>query len=288
MYDKSAARLTIFTDIGKVEALRHQEVVLHGECRILFAVRILHLNIYLRAIEGCFSLCLFKLNATFFHCVSEQRLRFLPHLFVAGILLLIIAVTERKTVAVISAERQTEHAIYIFDEVKGFFDLLDCLLLTRADDMSVREAKSTHSLEPHELTRLFIAKELGELGDTHGELAVAVRPGEIELKMVRAGHRPQHELLIVYLDRRIHRVSIVGVVARLFIQIELCDLRRIHVLIPTPRLFVDDKTLELTPYDRSLRGEQGQAFADGVGENEQIELRPKLFVVPLLFAIHGG
>ncbi len=70
--------------------------------------------------------------------------------------------------------------------------------------MRVGEAEGTYALQAHELAGLLVAVELGELGDAQRQFAVAVRFVEIELKVVRARHRAQHEFLIVYNDGRIH------------------------------------------------------------------------------------
>ena len=130
--------------------------------------------------------------------------------------------------------------------------------------MRVGETEGAHTLETHELARLLVAIEFGELGDAHWEFAIAGRLTQVELEMVRAGHRPEHELLVVYLNRRVHRVLEVRIVPALFIQIELGDVRRIDVEIPAPQLFVNDKTLKLAAHHRALRCEEREAFTDRI------------------------
>ena len=80
--------------------------------------------------------------------------------------------------------------------------------------------------------------------------------------MVRAGHRPEHELLVVDLDGRIHRILVVRVVAAFLIQLKLRDIRRIDVEVAALDLLVGDKTLELAPHDRALRRKKGKSLAD--------------------------
>ena len=66
--------------------------------------------------------------------------------------------------------------------------------------------------------------------------------------MMRAGHRPQHKFFLVDLDRRVHRIFIVRIVAALYIEVELRDVRRVDVEIAALEFLIYDEALKLAAY----------------------------------------
>ena len=56
MYHKCSVRSTVFANVRKIKAFWHAEVVLNGKRSIFFSIHVLHLDVYLRAIESSFAL----------------------------------------------------------------------------------------------------------------------------------------------------------------------------------------------------------------------------------------
>jgi hypothetical protein len=92
--------------------------------------------------------------------------------------------------------------------------------------------------------------------------------------MVRASHGAKHELLLINLYRSVHRILIVRIVARFFIEIELGDVRSADVLVATTYFFIDNKALKLAPNSGALWKPEGEPFADNLGESKELQLSP--------------
>src|SRR3989338_1369376 len=69
------------------------------------------------------------------------------------------------------------------------------------------------------------------------------------------------------------------IVSAFFIQIQLCDIWRIHMQIPALDFFINDKTFQLAPYYRTFWGEKRQSLADGIRKGEYVQLLAELFMV---------
>ena len=62
--------------------------------------------------------------------------------------------------------------------------------------------------------------------------------------MMRASHWTQHKFLAIYINRGIHRILVVRVVARRLVETDVSDIRSNNVVIATALLFLNDKPLE--------------------------------------------
>ena len=203
--------------------------------------------------------------------MAQERFALLPRGVVFEIFFRVGPIAERETVVIVGAVCKSEHARRVLDEIKRPSYLLHSLLLGGTNDVRVGEAERADTLQSHELSRLLVAVELREFRDSHRQFAIAVRLREVEFEMMRAGHRSEHELLVVNHDRRVHAVFVVGVVAALPVEIELRDIGGNHVLVAAAHLLVNDPALELAAHGGTFWEPEGETLADGVGESEELQ-----------------
>jgi len=131
-----------------------------------------------------------------------------------------------------------------------------------------------------ELTRLLVAVDGAELGQPQRQILVAVRPGLVDHRVVRAVHRLQEILLVVaHHDRLELAVGIVRIVARDLVEIDLADVRRVHGLVAAGREFLTDERFQRAAQHRPLRHPEHEPGADERACREEIELLAEHAVV---------
>ena len=100
--------------------------------------------------------------------------------------------------------------------------------------------------------------------------------------VVGAVHRLEVVLDPLHLHGREHRLGVVRQVAAAHEHLVLADVGGAHLQVPGLALGLLRQPFQLLDQDRPLRLPQGQAGADLVVEEEQLQLAPETAVVPLL------
>jgi hypothetical protein len=124
-----------------------------------------------------------------------------------------------------------------------------------------------------ELARLLVAVDGAKLGQPQGQVLVAVRPGLVDHRVVRAVHRLEQVLLVVaHGDRLELAVGVIRVVPRDLVEVDLADVRRVDRLVAAGREFLADERLERATQDRPLGHPEHEPRADERAGGEQVEL----------------
>ena len=98
----------------------------------------------------------------------------------------------------------------------------------------------------------FVAEDLAIFGDADGHLAVGVRAGEKDVVVVRAVHRPEVELFLLQLHRRIHVVLVVGQMARLDVEGAAGDLGGDDLLVAVAVLVFAGEVFQFSAQDGAV------------------------------------
>ena len=148
--------------------------------------------------------------------------------------------------------------------------------------MRVVEGHAPDARKPADDAGLLVPVHLPEFGDAHGQVAVAAGLALVHLDVVRAAHRPQHEVFVLaQRHRREHAVLVVLPVARLDVQFLLRRVRGVDVLVAGLPLVVGDEGFEQPADGRALGQQHGEAGAEDGFVGEQFEFAPDLAVVAL-------
>src|SRR3989344_2304744 len=99
-----------------------------------------------------------------------------------------------------------------------------------------------------------------------------------KLKMMRAGHRAKHVFLVVYYNRRIHRILVMRIVTAFFVEFKFGYVRCFYMRVAAFNLFIDYEALQFAAYCRTFLGEEGKALAARFGKSKKIKPAPDLFM----------
>ncbi len=139
--------------------------------------------------------------------------------------------------------------------------------------MGVVLGEPADSRHAPELARLLVAVDGAELGQPQGQVLVAVRPGLVDHRVMRAVHRLEQVLLVVaHRDRLELAVGVVRVVARDLVEVDLADVRGVDRLVAAGGEFLPHEGFERAPQDRPLGHPEHEPRADERARGEQIEL----------------
>jgi len=275
--------LVVLADVLQLEARRQVVVHLHG-ADLPFALEgVAHDEVQLGAIEGRLAL---------FHCEvqpplgrrSDDRLgRLLPHRVAAHIFvaLRVADAHARPVVGQSQAAEDELHQVYHPQE-------LVLKLLRRAEDMRVVLGETAHAGQAVQLARLLVAVDRAELGQAHRQVAVRMQVVLVDVDVVRAVHRLEHEQVALHLEGRVLAVLVVRVVPALLVKRHAGDVRRDDRLVAALDLHLAQEALQQVAQDRAVGLPQRQALAHQLVEGEQAELLAEHAMIALLGLFKQG
>ena len=135
-----------------------------------------------------------------------------------------------------------------------------------------------------QLTGLLVAVHGAELGIAQGQLLVGVRGAAVDLAVVGAVHRLEHELLAFLrgMDGLEGILAVLGVVAGGHIEFLAADVRGDDLQVAVFGLLLPEEVLQGVAERRALREPQRKARTHALGEGEELHLLADLAVVALL------
>ena len=139
--------------------------------------------------------------------------------------------------------RDAEIAIGLLDQPhdsgKFFLDLF-----RSAKNMRVVERHAADATETAEDARTLVAVHRAEFGDSHGQVAVTVFFGFVNENVMRAIHRPQHQLLGFQVHRGKHVFVVVRPVSGTDVEVNLREVRSVNMLVAGAAFLFQDVFLE--------------------------------------------
>jgi len=274
--------LAVGVDIFHAELLGEQEVDLNGDERVLLAEHVLVLDVELRAVERGLVDADRVLDAEIVEDLAHERLRLVPLLGRALVLVLGV-----RRIPLGEAERavleQANGLKAVFREIQAAAELV-LELLRAQDQMALGDRELAHADEAVHFAGVLVAEERRGLAQAHRQVAVAAGAVEEHLILERAGHGTQREAflrLVLGIAQHEHAVEIVVPVAGDLVELALGHVRRLGEKIAALLLLVLDPALEQLDDAGALRQQNGQALADHVDRGEVLELAADLVVVAL-------
>ena len=157
-------------------------------------------------------------------------------------------------------------------------------LVGAAEDVGIVLREAAHAGEAVQLARLLVAVHGAELGEAHGQVAVAAGLGFIDFAVVRAVHRLEEEFLAgVGRFDGLERVgAVLLVVAAGHVQLFGADVGRDDGLVAGLHLGLAQELLEALAQGRAFGQPQGQPRSYFLGESKQLQLFAQLAVVAAL------
>src|SRR3989344_5073085 len=98
---------------------------------------------------------------------------------------------------------------------------------------------------------------------------------------MRAGHRAEHEFFPVYIERRIHGVAVMRIVAALLIKLQPRYVWRLDVQITSLGLFFYYKFLYFALDHGPCGQKHREPFADLLVDIKKFQFRPEFFMIAL-------
>ncbi len=239
---------SFFVNISHIKSFGHNEIILHGEGGVLLAAEIFHLNVNFRAVKSGFAFGFEKRRFAFSQYFAKRFFGEAPGLVVFVIFFRVAAVAQRQAVAEIFAFFQSQGRSHIFYQIKRAVDFLGGLLRA-ADDVRVGKAETAHPYEAGQFAGFFVAELFGQFRDPERQFFVRSGLCQIQLEMVRAGHRPQNQFFLVNFHRRIHRIFEIGVMAGSFVKLHFGKLRRVDMPVTAFYFFVHHESFQFAPDD---------------------------------------
>ena len=180
--------LVVGADVAEVEALRQVVVDLHGAELPLATDDVFDDEIDLRSVEGGFASLFGEVAAEGGGGGAQGILCLVPVGRVADVLARVRVAQADADAVVLHAERFEDD----FDEVEAADDLvLD--LFVGAEQVGVVLGEAAHPGHAAELAGFLPAVDGAELGEADRQVAVAVVVAGVDLDVVRAVHRLEHE-----------------------------------------------------------------------------------------------
>src|SRR5262249_15654711 len=188
-------------------------------------------------------------------------------------------VAQRETVPVVLEAKIPVYALDEPEHCHGFG--LD--LLGKTKNMGVIEGHRPDARKTGKRAGAFIAIHGSQRRQPHRQIAVTMQSMLVDSDMVRAIHRSTNQLfLVLKLHWRIHIILEVIPMARSFVKLHPCELRRIHVLIAHASLDINDISFQDRTDHRALREPDGESRTDDVRDHEETQFLPQLPMVTLL------
>ena len=302
-----AMLLVVRAVVGEVEADRQVVVHLHGAKLPTAADDILDDEVNLWSVERSFAGLFAEWNAERLGGSAAGFFGLVPVLGVAHILGAVrVAQTNAHAVLI-----HTERAEDQFDQAQAaehFF----CHLVFANKEMRVILREAANAGHAADFAGLFPAIDGAEFGEAHGHVAVAVWAACEDANVMRAVHRLQeiavnltllhaiHQVaaaaalfgelaeLVMFHQRRILALAVIGEVTAGAVQIKLADVRREDLAVALLAQFVADECLQLLANDSTVGRPQDQALADHFINVEEAQLLTEHAVIALLGFVEQG
>ena len=176
---------------------------------------------------------------------------------------------------------ETENAKDVLDQFGGaaefLLDLVGC-----AEDMGVVLGEAADASHAAELAGLFVAIDLAEFGEAHGEFPIAAGFGGVNLDVVRAIHRLEQILLVVGdFDGGVLAVLVKREVPGNLVKLDAADVRGIDGSVAALEEFVLHEGLEFGAKHAALGHPKDQAGAHKLRDGEEAHLLANLAMIAL-------
>ena len=274
--------LAVLVDVIHIKLLCQQGIPLNGNHGIFLAVYILCIDIYLRTIEGCLTLCLIEGNIQLLQNITDVSLSFLPDLRLPNILILVVRVPLGKSVGNIIIDTQRFQTILC--QCQTVLKLL-YHLVGSYNQMSLGNGKLTYSGQSVHLSGILVSEQCGGFTVTAGQVTIGLLACLVYIILERTGHGTQCKYLFVLLliPEYKHALLVMVPVSGNLVQITLRHQRGLGTHI-TPLVILQILNPSLEGLDNlcSLGHQQGKALTDNINSGKQFHLTSQLIVVAVL------
>src|SRR5581483_11152935 len=281
MDDDGPVLLAVGSGVLQIEPFGHDVIDLHGPQLPLAPDRIFEHEVDLRSVKGRFADADRRLQLHGFGGFADVALGAFPLLVRAAVFFGIGFIAERKPCAEAGEADDLAHVLREANDVAEFV----AQLFRRDEDVGIVLRKSTDAAHAIEFPGLLVAIDGAELRQADGKIAIRMRLGIVDRKMVRAVHRLEEIFLgmafFLPRDRWELALLVIGIVPARAVELKVPNVRGDHLVVAVlPQDFFEE-SLERLAHRRAVRQPEHEPEADFGRNMEEFEFFPDLAMVPL-------
>src|SRR2546423_7337686 len=268
----------VFGNVFQTEARGKIEVELYGGQLPGAADGIDELNIDFRAVEGGFTFDFFEGDVHALHGVGERGGGAAPVFRFASVIFRMSGVPIRKLDLELVEAKVLHHREGEIDaSLHFFFDLRG-----GTENVRVVLCETAYSQQAVENAAPLVTIHRAQLGETHGEVAIAVQLGLVNQNMSGAVHGLELVVRLLHFHRTEHIIFVKTGVAAGFPEIEAHDVRCVDEVIAALEQLVAQPILDNFADQSALGMPENQTGAGFVFNAEEAELDAELAVIAAL------